>query len=97
MPMTVGMDVNQHPEFAETYAGIRRSFGEAWAKRFVLAAPLMVGDPTGPVYRAFLDGLAAHNEGAHRAEAEAWERCQALIRDMAASLVDEAEALLRTC
>lgn len=96
MPIYEGMDVNQHPEFAETYAGIRRSFGPAWAKRFVLAAPLMVGDPTGPVYRAFVEGLAAHTEGAHRAEAEAWERCQALIREMAASLVAEAEAILQT-
>lgn len=88
------MDITQQPGFAETHAGIRRSFGDEWAGRFVLAAPLMLGDPTSPLYRAFLEGLEAHVLGAHDTEARAWGVCQALIEDVAASLVAEAEALL---
>lgn len=88
------MDITQQPGFAETHAGIRRSFGETWAGRFVLAAPLMVGDPTSPLYRAFLEGLEAHVRGADEAEAAAWDTCQELMADLARSVVAEAEALL---
>lgn len=90
------MDITTHPAFAETYAGIKRSFGELWARRFVLAAPLMFGDATGPIYQAFLEGLAAHSEGARHAETTAWLRCEELMDDLASSLVTEAEALLRS-
>ena len=90
------MDINAHPEFAETYAGIKRAFGAEWAKRFVLTAPLMINDTKGPMYQAFLRGLTAHARGAHEAEARAWATCQGLLRDLAASLVTEAEALLAT-
>jgi hypothetical protein len=90
------MDINEHPGFAETYAGIKRSFGDEWAKRFVLAAPLMIGDSLGPVYLAFMEGLLAHKEGRRRAEAEAWATCQRFMQELASSLVVEAEALLAT-
>lgn len=88
------MDITQQPGFTETHAGIRRSFGDAWAERFSLAAPLMVGDPASPLYRAFLEGLEAHMAGAREVEDRAWDSCQELMRDLAASLVAEAEALL---
>ncbi|MBX9245542.1 hypothetical protein ICW40_12090 [Actinotalea ferrariae] len=88
------MDITQQPGFADTHAGIRRSFGDEWAGRFVLAAPLMFGDPTSPLYRAFLEGLEAHVRGASDVEEEAWDSCQALMQDVADSLVAEAEALL---
>lgn len=88
------MDITDHPEFAETYAGIKRSFGAEWAARFVLAAPVMVGDPSSPVYRAFLRGLEAHSAGAPAVEDEAWATCLVLLDQLAGSLVDEAEALL---
>lgn len=88
------MDITQQPGFAETHAGIRRSFGDAWAERFSLAAPLMIGDATSPLYRAFLEGLEAHVLGAAESEARAWDRCQALMAEVAASVVAEAEALL---
>ena len=88
------MDVNESPEFLELYAGIRKRFGSEWAKRFVLVAPLLMCDSTGPVYGAFLDGLRAHSTGAKDAEARAWATCQGLVRDLGSSLVREAESLL---
>lgn len=88
------MDINLHPDFLETYAGIKRSFGEQWAARFVLAAPLMVGDPSGLLSRAFLAGLNAHKDGDRPGEVEAWRRCQDLLAGFEASVVAEAEALL---
>jgi hypothetical protein len=88
------MDVNTHPEFAPTYAGIRRQYGDAWAKRFVLTAPLLLGDPKGPVFRAFRSGLAAHAAGDALGEDRAWATCRALMSELAASLVAEAERFL---
>jgi hypothetical protein len=88
------MDVNENPEFPELYAGIKRRFGPEWAKRFVMLAPLLIDDPDGPVYRAFLDGLRSHSAGARTSEARAWARCQSLVRDLGASLVAEAESIL---
>ena len=88
------MDVNDCAEFPEIYAGIRRTYGAEWAKRFVLVAPLLLDDPTGPVHSAFVAGLRANRIGARRAEAEAWASCQAYVRLLAASLVAAAEAIL---
>ncbi|MCU1431001.1 MAG: hypothetical protein JWP95_106, partial [Actinotalea sp.] len=88
------MDVNDCAEFPEIYAGIRRAYGVEWAKRFVLVAPLMLDDATGPVHAAFVAGLRAHRAGASRAEEQAWATCQAHVRWLASSLVAEAEAIL---
>ena len=88
------MDITQHPQFADTYVGIRRSFGEEWAGRFVVAAPLMHGDPGSPLYASFLAGLEAHSAGRAEDSLAAWTRCRELMDDLATSLVAEAEALL---
>ena len=88
------MDITEQAGFATTHAGIRRSFGDDWASRFLLAAPLMVGDASGPLYRAFLEGLEAHMALATEAEEHAWATCQVLMQELAESLVSEAEALL---
>lgn len=88
------MDITLHPDFAETHAGIQRSFGEQWAARFVLAAPLMVGDPASPLSQAFLAGLTAHKDGDRTTEDAAWTRCQEVLAELSASVVAEAEALL---
>ena len=88
------MDISQHPDFADTLTAVERSFGADWARRFVLTAPLMIGDRTSPLYRAFLDGLAAHTKGDPAGEDAAWARCESLMADLAVSLVAEAEALL---
>ncbi|MCL3861592.1 hypothetical protein [Actinotalea sp. K2] len=86
--------MNQHPEFVETFDCIQRSFGAEWAKRFVLTAPLMIDDPEGAMCVAFERGLMAYAEGRRDMEIQAWATCQRLLRELAASLVAEAEALL---
>lgn len=88
------MDVNAHPDFAESYAIIRARHGAQWAKRFVLTAPLMLDDPHSQVRRAFLEALAAHGRGDHARAELVWATCQWLVRDLAERVVDEAEALL---
>jgi hypothetical protein len=88
------VDVRAQPGYDDTLAGIRRSFGEAWAERFVLAAPLMYGDPQGELYQAFLRGLQAASLGIAETEAESWAMCEAVMASLATSLVTEAEAFL---
>ncbi|GIG30360.1 hypothetical protein [Cellulomonas marina] len=88
------MDVNTHPDFVRTYADIKSRFGEDWAKRYVLVAPLITDDPHSALRRAFLKGLAAHAAAQPRLEAHWWATCERMLGDLAGSLVAEAEALL---
>jgi hypothetical protein len=88
------MDITSHPGYRETYARIARTFGAVWAERFALLAPLMFEDTDGPLARAFLYGLDCCAEGSPAGADIAWTACQAIVDDVAADLVVEAEALL---
>jgi hypothetical protein len=88
------VDVTREPGFAEAHARIAHTYGSVWAERFAVLAPLMFEDSEGPLAQAFLYGLDANASGSERAEDAAWTACQAIVDDIAAYVVFEAETLL---
>ncbi len=88
------VDVTREPGFAEAHSRIAHTYGAVWAERFAVLAPLMFEDAEGPLAQAFLYGLDAKALGSEIAEDAAWTACQAIVDDIAADLVIEAEALL---
>lgn len=88
------MDVTREPGYAEAHARIARSYGALWAERFALLAPLMFEDAEGPLAKAFLYGLDAKAAGSAMGEDVAWTACQAIVDEVAAGVVVEAEELL---
>ena len=87
VPTQVGSRVVQ-PRELETYEAVERAYGRLWADRFLVVAPVVLADATGPLARAFEEGLLAHGAGARYAAAEAWAICQSLLHELRGPVAD---------
>ncbi len=61
------------------------------AERFAALAPLMFEDSEGALAKAFLYGLDANAAGSTVGEDIAWQACEAILDEVRASVVREAE------
>jgi hypothetical protein len=88
------MDLTRDPGYAEARARIERAYGPLWAERFAALAPLMFEDSDGPLAKAFLYGLDANAAGSKPGQDVAWQACEAIVDEVGANVVREAEQIL---